>query len=174
MNSLQEALVGIEREHARRQRVDEALELVPDVDVERARRRRRHHAPRRRDRRAEPAQQLAHVDAQQVVALQRKEVVRRVEQRAVHALHVEPAGQRQRHGRARTGAHEHVELAGREALDAVLERGQAPDLVHGAGHTAAAQGTVPFSNGVSTMDRADRVRAFARGARWYTQARSAR
>ena len=74
-----------------------------------------------------------------VAALEREEVVDRVEERAVDAVDRDAAGERRGDGRA--GRVPEVEREGLvvDALDAVLEGGERADLVERAGEAAPGQ-----------------------------------
>ena len=106
---------------------------------------------RPRTRHAEPprspnrtAQQLAQVDAQQVVAREAEEIIGRSSSARYMRCNDSPPASAIATVRAEAAPTYHVEAARTEPLDPILERGQTADLIHGAGHTAAAQAQADF------------------------------
>src|SRR5690606_11231325 len=145
---LEEALERVEREDPGRERVGEPVELVPDVEVERLARRGRDEVARGAERRSPDPPPLLGVEAEEVVALEREHVVGRVEERAVEPERTEPAGEGRRDRGPRGAADDDVEVGGLEALEGLLERCEAADLVHRARDAASTEAQAHASRGL--------------------------
>jgi len=96
-------------------------------------------------------------------------IVGRVEEGPVEAGRGDPSGQGDGHRGPRRGADEDVEVAGGEALEVLLEGGQAAHLVHGAGDPAAAEAEADLAD--LLVDLGAGCRGLMKPAMWCDSAR---
>ncbi len=94
---------------------------------------------RRAHRLGEDLAPLAEVEAQEVMASEREEIVGRVEERAVEARGVDPAREGEGYRRPARRPHEDFEIASAKALERLFDGRETADLVERAGDAAAAE-----------------------------------